>query len=240
MKQIGLGMLQYAQDYDEKLSGYRMGYANPYPAEANVVGASAAGAIFFNQLVQPYVKSDQVWACPSNPAAWVNKDKAGSNTAVGDPFQSYGGQNSYALSNYVFPAKAGISLATFVETARTVAMVDGRYYNTLPKGPAGAPCKLKGQVYNATNGIPDPTSGSYPYYWKQMGNSYITNFGTPATSPTDAAAIDGIKSRHMETINVLWLDGHVKTMGYQQLITDAGLTTGSSDSIWDPYKQGCQ
>jgi prepilin-type N-terminal cleavage/methylation domain-containing protein/prepilin-type processing-associated H-X9-DG protein len=239
LKQIGLGMMQYTQDYDEKLPGYRMSYRNPFAGRANA-GTQLDSNTFFNQIVQPYVKSDQLWICPSNPNGWVNIDEKGANTAVGDPFQSYGGQNSYALSNYVFPGRAGISLTSFAETARTVGVVDGRYYNTLPKGPTGAPCKLKGQDYSATTGIADPTSSSYPYYWKQMGNSYISNFSASATSPTTAEAEEKIKSRHMETINVLWMDGHVKTINWNTLVNDPDLKVGGTQSIWDPYKQGCQ
>ena len=48
MKQLGLGMLQYAQDYDEKYSDATVGWG---------------GAIF------PYVKSTQVYVCPSDSSS---------------------------------------------------------------------------------------------------------------------------------------------------------------------------
>ena len=242
MKQIGLGMLQYAQDYDEKLPGYRFSYASPVAGQTGA-GTQLNSNIFFNQVTYPYTKSYQIWVCPSNPIGWVNIDSQGVNAAVGDAFQSYGGENSYALSNYVFPGKNGIALASFVETAKTVGMVDGQYYNTLPKGPAGAPCQLKNIDYTndlTSGGIINPTSGSYPNYWKQIGNSHITDFAASATSPTEAQAIEGLKSRHLETINVLWMDGHVKTMRWDTLINDPGLTTGGTTSLWDPYKEGCK
>jgi len=41
-------------------------------------------------------------------------------------------------------------------------------------------------------------------------------------------------------INVVWLDGHAKAVAYDKLRVDAGLSTGSQTSIWDPYKLGCQ
>ncbi len=49
LKQIGLGLLQYSQDYDEK-----------FMSENDGVNA-------YKQTIQPYLKSAQIWACPSNP-----------------------------------------------------------------------------------------------------------------------------------------------------------------------------
>jgi len=60
LKQVGLGIMQYIQDYDEKypITNY---YNPPY-------AASSAG--FWNYgtwryLIQPYVKSGQLFTCPS-------------------------------------------------------------------------------------------------------------------------------------------------------------------------------
>lgn len=50
LKQIGLGITQYTQDYDEK-----------YPMK------NQSTDVRWNQAIQPYVKSTQLFACPSNP-----------------------------------------------------------------------------------------------------------------------------------------------------------------------------
>ena len=55
MKQIGLGTLQYVQDYDE----------NCVPRTVNVAGSGESRG--WQQLVQPYIKSQNVFQCPSNP-----------------------------------------------------------------------------------------------------------------------------------------------------------------------------
>ncbi|RYZ75770.1 MAG: DUF1559 domain-containing protein, partial [Proteobacteria bacterium] len=52
-KQIMLGLTQYAQDYDEK-----------YP----LIYLSAGGTnVGWNQMLMPYIKSRQVFICPSDP-----------------------------------------------------------------------------------------------------------------------------------------------------------------------------
>jgi prepilin-type N-terminal cleavage/methylation domain-containing protein/prepilin-type processing-associated H-X9-DG protein len=55
LKQIGLGFMQYAQDYDER---YPLGYraSNPTPIVTPFGWADA---------IQPYIKSTQIFQCPS-------------------------------------------------------------------------------------------------------------------------------------------------------------------------------
>ena len=54
-KQLGLGLLQYVQDYDEKMM----------PREVALAGTGTG--IAWSQLMQPYIKSQNVFQCPSNP-----------------------------------------------------------------------------------------------------------------------------------------------------------------------------
>ncbi len=56
MKQIGLGLMQYSQDYDNNYPISISGPASPY--------------FSWRQVIQPYIKSTQTMQCPSNP----NKD----------------------------------------------------------------------------------------------------------------------------------------------------------------------
>jgi len=58
LKQIGLGLSQYTQDYDEKLP----------PARFAGAGTLPFNNVPWHYLVQPYVKSYQLFKCPSNPS----------------------------------------------------------------------------------------------------------------------------------------------------------------------------
>lgn len=58
LKQIGLGLMQYTQDYDEVLPPYE---------NNNVVTSPYSDGGPWQQLIHPYVKSAQVFVCPSNP-----------------------------------------------------------------------------------------------------------------------------------------------------------------------------
>jgi prepilin-type processing-associated H-X9-DG protein len=255
MKQIGLGMMQYGQDYDETVVPYRVGgvpVGQVYNPFGNLpgTGAQTDRYQFFNSLLQPYIKSDQIWACPSNKRSWVNSDPGpGQDTETA--FFGYGGQNSYGASNYVFQSNSGISLASIVESANTVGMVDARYYNVLPRTPntpattdtsaspapraAGEPCVLQGRPQGVV-------TNDNALYWKNIGDSYLfpAANGVALARPTDAEAEAKIRPYHLGMIMTLFMDGHVKAQTFDTVVVDRNLRAGSTNSIWDPYKQGCR
>ena len=76
LKQIGLGLLQYAQDYDEKMpcqsvdapGGSYPAATTPYPYSAPAVGTWYSNWLY---SVYPYTKSWQVLTCPSM-YEWTN------------------------------------------------------------------------------------------------------------------------------------------------------------------------
>ena len=60
LRQIGLGVLQYTQDYDEKYPSRE--YSGATPAAANQANS-------WRRQIYPYLKSAQIFACPSNTYA---------------------------------------------------------------------------------------------------------------------------------------------------------------------------
>jgi len=69
LKQVGLGLTQYAQDYDETMATCR-GYNG-----INSYNNNAAEMIDWRIQIQPYIKNMQVYKCPSNS----NNDTSGDN-----------------------------------------------------------------------------------------------------------------------------------------------------------------
>jgi prepilin-type processing-associated H-X9-DG protein len=64
-------------------------------------------------------------------------------------------------------------------------------------------------------------------------------------NPSDAQAIQLGKARHSGQINVSFLDGHSKSVAYDKLINDTPNQIDASgnkymNSLWDPFKAGCQ
>ena len=243
MKQMGAAMMMYAQDADETLFMYRIGSdVTPVPNPANTVsgpsdgvGVKSENITFWNQILNPYVKNDGIWKCPSNPYAWVNNDKEKVGETE-DDFLGYGGQDSYCANNYAFPTnppagggaavEQGRPMSDLVSPAGLYVIVEGRYYGALPAQP-----------FTRLN----VTTASRPTYWWNIGNSYNNRKPTAVSGNAEAAKLG--KSRHSNFINCMFADGHAKAVSYTKVanVDDSGApitdTTKSFENLraWDPY-----
>ncbi len=108
-KQIGLAILQYVQDYDEKfpLAGYAGGVNNGRPDTP--WGNWPDKNTGWNETTQPYIKSTQVFKCPSATAGTNFGDDSDRTGAMNYCMNSemtdgYGGQNPVTLAQLSFPA----------------------------------------------------------------------------------------------------------------------------------------
>src|SRR5687767_3253830 len=59
LKQIGLGVMQYTQDYDERLP-----FVETYPC-AGCTTTFVQNYVIWAEVTLPYIKSSQVFICPS-------------------------------------------------------------------------------------------------------------------------------------------------------------------------------
>jgi len=78
LKQIGIAVMQYSQEYDEKYvemqTGYDYSVFPPVPTPSS---------IYWNQALQPYLKSTDLFKCPSYPKSGENV--VGANTPMNAP-----------------------------------------------------------------------------------------------------------------------------------------------------------
>lgn len=85
LKQIGLGLMQYTQDYDEKLpiQTYRkvQDYSN---ISISTDASGTSGVVNWINATQPYIKSWQVFKCPSAPAYTAGTNTVGGNNPIGN------------------------------------------------------------------------------------------------------------------------------------------------------------
>ena len=112
LKQIGLGILQYTQDYDEK---YPMAYYTGRDVETNASmpgakfyindGTTAGHWISWMDITFPYIKSVQIFVCPSATLSPDSIPSYGYNAGIGQ--KDVGG---ISLASVQRPAECVMSL----------------------------------------------------------------------------------------------------------------------------------
>lgn len=118
MKQIGLGVMQYVQDYDEHYPMYRV---------TRLSSETSANPYGWADAVQPYVKSTQIFQCPSEPTAPDSSRL---------PAETASGYTDYALNIWIGGLNAdgtkgsGVSMAALDRPSVTVLNVEYRSYGS--------------------------------------------------------------------------------------------------------------
>lgn len=169
MKQIGLATMLYAQDYDERMVHAFMRY-----------GPGSANTAWWQDMLQPYMKSYQLVLCPSD----ATPGQTTSNRPVGYPnplLTSYAANQVFRNANgqdVLFPplrAGTGIgrSLAAFEESATTI-------------------------IFTETGSAAPAVYSMELYYWNH------TDLGTDPSDPPR------VHKRHLEGCNFVFADGHCK------------------------------
>ena len=183
LKQISIGLMQYTQEYDEK-----------------TVPITADGYSWM-QLLQPYIKSTQLFLCPSdsNPAVISGGYTASYNGVA--PFHTSYLYNAQ-MGNLAGPSGGeywtGISIAKIQNPSGTVSFTDGGV-----QASATAPF-VTATAKTASYLLFDPTTDSTGTMSFAPGNAVAA----PATDISWA----GPAARHLETANVAFADGHVKSL----------------------------
>ena len=119
-KQIGMGAMQYAQDYDEMWHRHYYPVATPLPQPD---GSAASANIIWTHMIYPYVKNTQVFKCPSSA-----EDMTFSNVT------SY----NYAFNYHNNGIMNHRSLAHILRPASVLVYVDGGSYIAAPFVAPGA------------------------------------------------------------------------------------------------------
>ena len=188
LKQIGLGLLQYIQDYDEQMP-------RSYYGAASGADKTTVAKYKWMDAIYPYVKSEQIFVCPSESNA---RYRYSGNLAAGeetDEYGSYGQNGAYAAAGDAFTpprssAAQSVSLAQIADSSQTVWATD-------INGRQGADRSYG--IFWATNVPPIQTSADDP------------------TIPGGTRQLDKISERHLGTANTLFCDGHVKALNLNAL-----------------------
>ena len=144
LKQIGLAMVQYTQDFDETLPGGDPSSTFLCKEEPNGISVNCL------QLLNPYIKNTQVWACPSNSYSSMEMDWGNTFYSNPDPRASYSG--NYQIFARRFGAPHPISF--ILQPSEKLLITDTVTFAN-GSGVNGASDSCLGyDNWNSTNGFP--------------------------------------------------------------------------------------
>ncbi len=213
--------MQYTQDFDETLPLTNFGQNG-----ANYGTYRSDGNYYkWMDAIYPYVKSEQLFNCPSdgNSDRQYKNHPAGQVAYTGYLYGSYVANSMYKTDGsvpYSSPVAYGgdggdkprrpRKLSEVINTAETIFCLDGGRWD--------------GSKW--TGGI-DAYQMPYITAWDSGWTPvYVDTAGYKSVQCTDTY----MPARHLETINILWCDGHVKSMKLDALMTKVG--TSSSNSAY--------
>ena len=118
LKQLGLGIIQYTQDYDEKYPSGEMGYTTT---------GTPIGQQTWDTVIQPYVKSAQLIVCPS--------DTSNTPPTIIHPIYGANARRSYSAIEQVFgnlaANQAPLSLAAVPASSMTIMLAErNQFFST--------------------------------------------------------------------------------------------------------------
>ena len=182
LKQLGLGTLQYTQDYDERLPAYRLG----------------GGAISWPDMIYPYVKSEQLFTCPSatgdshlyrhpRPNGSFQWGSYGCNAMLGGTSMCDDDNNPPRLAQVQAPAT-------------TLWLVERRDEGTGAPNERGR-INSSGEKWNVSPGSSPPKT----FCWDSGSGGGV--YGSC------------VEARHLDTVVSLYADGHAKASRLDLLLT---------------------
>lgn len=214
LKQQGLAIMQYAQDYDEVMVPAWLDGTTGAGNGWNGTNSGWGNDNFkWMDLLQPYVKSTQIFNCPSVSAKTIPIYIQAVSAQYGHYAANLGYRSSGDTKNPPFSyyrsdnvGNVPIRLSQIQAAATTVMVTETRSVSYS----GAASCVM-----------------TFPSSVGSVANSFTLNdIGEDAAAPTIRTWVysnnnpDGIiGERHLETINVLWADGHVKAVKLVSIAT---------------------
>jgi prepilin-type N-terminal cleavage/methylation domain-containing protein/prepilin-type processing-associated H-X9-DG protein len=183
MKQLGLGLIQYTQDYDERMP-------------------SMATGIDWRSALYSYVKSAQIYACPSRKSRLDPNAKTDGNPD--------GLPSAYSVND------ANNGQQPFCSTNYTYNTTDCGYYHSVFRIKSGVTTPV------AVASIPWPSQLIAIAEYEHQGNPQYKDVGPPL-QVVSTTAPQGLWAGHLQTSNYLFADGHVKALKPIQTAVPADL-----------------
>jgi len=205
LKQFGLAMMMYVQDYDETYpKAVSSGMDSAPPGGAQNIGGTSWS---WQQLLYPYHKSLQIFYCPS-----------GTNIHYEAQHRDYITFGNYGANILLIPSTGtALKLSAVAAPATTYALMDAGLYSASPSRA------------DPTNSSIKPSFGAYIPGVGMLGAACPLS-----NNDYDILQDDCKEGRHLGGINMAFADGHVKWLKINTVSLEARKPTPAQYGAWNP------
>lgn len=235
MKQLGLGLYQYSQDYDEQL--IKNYYAFPSDP-ANGWGSNGPVYYRWTHAVQPYIKNIGIMACPSSQYFNNSAYYTWSTSDTGPAGLGNWMPGSYAVNSHVIGFANGCS----VSCTNTPPGIDGMASIDKPADTIEVADSRSGwsdtKVLFANESVADCMAGMTSTNFQgnvlpAYASSAVAGTGTGGTCATCIGAYQS----HQGKINMIFFDGHAKAQRLTQTMQPNDLWAADSTTYTNAVLQ---
>ena len=233
LRQVGIAVLQYAQDYDENYVWTELGGRDTDPSTPD-------GEYYWGDMIQPYTKSWQVLACPDTTQPLLFKSPPSAvaaysqqfayNYAINDvtddlpdcaPGNANGGPDgSVCIREHGHIGIAGAAATAVTKPSDTILITDSLPAATETPGTCG-------DVNACLQGVPSQASTALCHSRHEV--NWQRNHRNTLYLTLDGQQQDGYP-RHSDGFALVMADGHAK---WRNRTFRSGLYTGGTqDSEW--------
>ena len=204
LKQVGLAMMMYVQDNDERYPTYFYGSdagvtVGPDAAHGGNWYPSTSTSWYWQNMIFPYVKNVQVFICPSSPMAGEPYKVP---TANYGPYATQYGANGVSSGAQIGPiingkwGASGLSLSAMASPSKTYMIMDS-------------------SMFYADWNWAASTRSDYRYYIPGSCGQFS------GSAMTGSYSADCFTGRHFDGVNVIFVDGHVKWLKSATVVQEA-------------------
>ena len=199
LKQIALGIKQYIQDYDEK-----------FPNQMVPGGNSANPPVGWADTIQPYLKSLQIYQCPSDETPPPSNPASPGTAGYTDYFINAALGNTGSASSPIYN-NGGISEAAVENSSLTILSAD-----TTSRNAAGTSINSASTARFRCNGN------------AARGSNSSSEYNAPSYGTAGVAYTGAVYPKHLGGANIAYVDGHVK---WQKVNDSTGTTAGNARGL---------
>ena len=261
-KQMGLGLMMYAQDYDET---YAPGYYYGNPSASGSLDAT--GIIQWSGMIYPYVKSWGIFVCPSDksgglaPTNFIGNNMgkgSGGSVAFNSSIQDEQAPRlSYTCNEAIMPRPRGgvggvsvgqpqsvVNLSAVDSAANLIAITEFSDYKNAVSGTG--PGGTTNKSHRPSDAWALDAAGTVPYYTSVTNNSPIyavspaaaqVIFANQSTAPLGGGSFPHLiyvnSGRHTGGNTFTFADGHSKWMKVETTLNCQSFLWGTK-----AYNQG--